>query len=175
MALWTRRNFSFLFSDFVPLFRKAVLRNAGKTTDLDLVYCGSTNYGGGRPSSWSQAEGLHTISCETDNCTKSVFVFLFRLCARMDIFENVERETGPYTTWPSYILKYLYCEHLNITNRMILCAFFYGNRLSPHWTVDLIRSCERSFDDSSDARSIQNWFQLWNKSKAARAKKKFTI
>ena len=39
---------SFLFSEFVPMFRKAVLQNAGKTTDLDLVYCGSTNYGGGR-------------------------------------------------------------------------------------------------------------------------------
>ena len=91
----------------------------------------------------------------------------------MDIFKNVEREIGPYTTWPSYILKYLFCEHLNITNRIILCAFFYGNGLSPHRTVDLIRSCARSFDDSSDARSIQNWFKLWNKSKAARAKKIF--
>jgi len=91
----------------------------------------------------------------------------------MDIFKNVEREIGPYTTWPSYILKYLFCEHLNITSRIILCAFFYGNGLSPHRTVDLIRSCARSFDDSSDARSIQNWFKLWNKSKAARAKKRF--
>jgi len=40
---------SFLFSDFVPMFRRAVLQNAGKTTDLDLIYCGITNYGGGRP------------------------------------------------------------------------------------------------------------------------------
>jgi len=40
---------SFLFSEFVPMFRKAVLQKAGKTTDLNLMYCGNTNYGGGRP------------------------------------------------------------------------------------------------------------------------------
>jgi len=91
----------------------------------------------------------------------------------MDIFENVEREIGPYTIWLSYILKYLLCEQLNNTNRMVLCAFFYGNGLSSHRTSEWISSCIPHFNNSSDTPAIQNWFKLWNKSKAARSKRTY--
>jgi len=53
---------------------------------------------------------------------------------------------------------------------MVLCAFFYGNGLSPHRTTELISSCTPRFNNSSDKPAIQNWFKLWNKSKAARSK-----
>jgi len=91
----------------------------------------------------------------------------------MDIFENVEREIGPYPIWPSYILRYLFCEVLNNTNGMVLSAFFYGNGVSLHRTVEL--SCAPYFSDFSDGLSIQNWFKVWNKSYAARSKKRYNL
>ena len=91
----------------------------------------------------------------------------------MDIFETVEREIGPYPTWPSYILKYLFCEILNNTNRVVLSAFFYGNGVSLHRTIELIKSCAPTFSDVSDGFSIQNWFKVWNKSSTARSKKRY--
>ena len=91
----------------------------------------------------------------------------------MDIFESVEGEIGPYPTWPSCILKYLFCEVLNNTNRMALSAFFYGNGLSLCRNIELIRSCVPYFNDFSDKCSIQKRFKVWNKSYTARSKKRY--
>jgi len=91
----------------------------------------------------------------------------------MDIFESVEREIGPYSTWPSYILKYLFCEVLNNTNRMVLSAFFYGNGVSLFRTIELIRYCVPYFGDFSDGFSIENRFKVWAKYYTARSKKRY--
>jgi hypothetical protein len=40
---------SLLFKDLVPMFQKALQQNNGNVADIDFIYCGSTNYGGGKP------------------------------------------------------------------------------------------------------------------------------
>ena len=59
----------------------------------------------------------------------------------MDDFETVEREIEPYNTWPSYILKYLFCKPLINYRRTILSAFLYGNGVSLYTTLALVEAC----------------------------------
>jgi len=85
----------------------------------------------------------------------------------MDIFENVERQIGPFNTWPSYILQYLFCEPLNSHRLKILSAFFYGNGVSLLRTLDLFKACAPNFN-SADRFVITNLFTCWNKSQTSR-------
>ena len=162
---------SFLFSEFVPMFRKAVLQNAGKTTDLNLMYCGNKFW---RRQAYHQdlRPGVYTLSRVRQTIVEKVYLFLFSDCVQEWTFlKHRKRNRALYNMAVIYLevpvlrtLKYYQPYDF-------MCIFLWKD--SPHRTVDLIRSCARAFDDSSDAKSIQNWFQLWNKSKAARAKKRF--
>lgn len=86
----------------------------------------------------------------------------------MDVFETVEREIGPYNTWPSYILKYLFCKPLNTYRRTILCAFFYGNGVSAFRTVELLEACAPCIN-VAERFAILNQFTQWDKSPKARS------
>ena len=90
----------------------------------------------------------------------------------MDIFVTIEREIGPFNTWPSYILKYLFCKPLNDYRSMVLSAFFYGNGVSEYRTVELIKDFAPDFS-VTDGSAIQNWFTKWNKSRKARSNKRY--
>jgi len=90
----------------------------------------------------------------------------------MDIFVTIEMEIGPFNTWPSYILKYLFCKPLNGYRSMVLSAFFYGNVVSEYRTIELIKACAPDFS-VTDGSAIQNWFAKRNKSRKARSNKKY--
>jgi len=90
----------------------------------------------------------------------------------MDIFETVEEEIGPFNTWPSYILKYLFCKQLNTYRRTVLCAFFYGNGVSTSRTLELIKACAPS-SNLADRFAIINQFTQWDKSPQARSDKRY--
>jgi len=89
----------------------------------------------------------------------------------MDIFEN-EREIESFTTWPSYILKYLFCEPLNHHRRKVLSAFFYENVVSLLRTINLIKVCAPHFN-IADKFTIINLFTEWNQSRISRVNNKF--
>jgi len=91
-----------------------------------------------------------------------------------DIFVTIEREIGPFNTWPSYTLKYLFCKPLNDYRSMVLSAFFYGNGVSEYRTIELIKACAPDFS-VTDGFAIQNWFAKWNKSRKARSNKKYNL
>jgi hypothetical protein len=90
----------------------------------------------------------------------------------MDIFETVEKEIGSFNTWPSYILNYLFCKHLNTYRRTVLCALFYGNRVSAYRTFELIRACAPS-SNLADRFTIINQFVQWDKSPQARSYERY--
>jgi len=90
----------------------------------------------------------------------------------MDIFENIEREIGPFNTWPSYILKYLFCEPLNHHRCTVLSAFFYGNGVSLLKTLDLIKACAPHCN-IADRFTIVNLFTEWNQSKISQVNNLF--
>jgi len=86
----------------------------------------------------------------------------------MDIFETVELEIGPFNTWPSYNLKYLFCKPLNANRRTVLCAFFYGNGVSALRTVELYKACAPHFN-RAETFAIFYQFSEWDKSQKSRA------
>ena len=90
----------------------------------------------------------------------------------MDIFENVEQEIGPFNTWPSYILQYIFCEPLNNYRLKILSAFFYGNGVSLLRTLDLFKACAPNFN-LADRFVIKNLFTGWNQSQTSRVNIRF--
>jgi len=86
----------------------------------------------------------------------------------MGDFETVEREIGPYNTWPSYILKYLFCKPLTNYRRTILSAFFYGYGVSLYTTLALVKACTPYFNPA-DRYAIVDLFTEWDKSPTARS------
>jgi hypothetical protein len=82
----------------------------------------------------------------------------------MEVFERIELQLGKtYREWPSYILKYLFCEQLSSVNRIVLSAFFYGNNIALEDCIECIRSCVPYFGHFSDEFSIRNWYKLWRR------------
>ena len=90
----------------------------------------------------------------------------------MNDFETVEKEIGPYNTWPSYILKYLFCKPLTNYRRTILSAFFYGNGVSLYKTLALIKACTPCFN-LADRYAIIHLFTEWDKSPTARSHERY--
>jgi len=72
---------SFLFSEFVPMFRKAMLQNAGKTTDLNLMYCGNKLW---RRQAYHQdlRPRVYTLSRVRQTIVEKVYLFFFSDCVQ---------------------------------------------------------------------------------------------
>jgi hypothetical protein len=90
----------------------------------------------------------------------------------MDDFETVEKEIGTYNTWPSYILKYLFCKPLTDYGRTILSAFFYGNGISLYTTLALVKACTPCFN-LADRYAIAHLFTEWDISPTARSRERY--
>jgi len=88
----------------------------------------------------------------------------------MDDFETVEREIGPYNTWPSYILKYLFCKPLTNYRRTILSTFFYGNGVSLYTTLALVKACTPCFNPADTQLLICS---QWDKSATVRSHERY--
>jgi len=89
-------------------------------------------------------------------------------------FETVEKEIGPYNTWPSYIFKYLFCKPLTNYRRTILSAFFYGNGVSLYTTLALVKACTPCFK-LADRYAIIHLFTEWDKSTARSHERYFNL